>query len=346
MVSKYADHLPLHRQEQIFKREGLRLSTSTMSDWVQNSSFLLRTIVDALREEARTAPVVLSDATGVLVQAREECRRAHFYVVVVPRKMVLFEFTRINDGPTVADILGGFTGKVQVDASSVYHELFRQNPDIIEVGCWAHARRRFFDCLDIDKDRAMLGIGFIGLLYDAHNASIVDGVIDVAARRRAAVPILDKLKQWIEKEREQGAGDTPLIKACNYIHNQWTPLTRFLDHDVRLDNNPAELALRRIAVGRKNWLFVGSDGGGVATAVMVSLIASCALHDIEPWAWLRDVLTFLPAWPHQRVIELAPHNWRETLKKPEAQRLLASQTLMGRGTVHEDDHAQMATAPS
>ena len=346
LVSKYADHLPLHRQEQMFKREGLRLSTSTMSDWVQGSTPLLRTIVDAMRAEAHTAPVILSDATGVLVQGREECSRAHFYVVVVPRKMVLFEFTRKNDGATVANILGGYAGKVQVDASSVYHELFRQNPDVVEVGCWAHARRRFFDCLDVDNERAMLGIGFIGLLYDAHNASIVDGVVNVAARRHAAVPILDKLKQWIEQEREQGAGDAPIIKACNYVHNQWTPLTRFLDHDVRLDNNPAELELRRIAVGRKNWLFVGSDSGGAASAVMVSLIASCALHDIEPWAWLRDVLTVLPAWPHQRVIELAPYNWRETLKKPEAKRLLASQTLMGRGAVHEEHHAQTRAASS
>jgi transposase len=346
LVSKYADHLPLHRQEQMFKREGLRLSTSTMGDWVQGAASLLGFVVDAMRVDARQAPIVLSDATGVLVQAKEECARAHFYVVVVPRRSVLFEFTRVNDGATVAEILGGYSGKVQVDASSVYHELFRQNPDLVEVGCWAHARRKFFECLDVDRDRAMIGVGFIGLLYDAQNASIVDGVIDVRRRRESAVPILEKLKQWIEREREHGSGDAPIVKACNYVHNQWTPLTRFLDEEVRLDNNPAELELRRIAVGRKNWLFVGSDNGGIASAVVVSLMASCALHDLEPWGYLRDVLTVLPAWPTHGAIDLAPHNWRETLKKPETQRLLASQRLMGRHDAHVVDDEPKASSSS
>ena len=343
LVSKYADHLPLHRQERIFKREGLALSKSTLSDWVQGSTAMLSRIVDAMWNDAHDAPIVLSDATGVLVQAKEECKRAHFYVVIVPGRSVLFRFTRVNDGPTVADILGGFRGKIQVDASSVYHELFRRDGELVEVGCWAHARRKFFQCLEVDRERAMIGIGFIGLLYDAQDASMVDGVVDGHRRRELAAPILEKLARWLEQERQQGVADSQIVKACNYVHNQWTPLNRFLeDGKLRLDNNPAELELRRQAVGRKNWLFVGSDSGAVANTTTVSLIASCAVHEIEPWAYLRDVLTVLPVWSQKRVIELAPHRWRETLEKPETQRLLESQRLMGRGGHGEDDASAKA----
>ena len=340
LVSKFADHLPLHRQERIFKREGLALSTSTLSDWVQGSTALLSMIVDAMWVDAHDAPIVLSDATGVLVRAKEECSRAHFYVVVVPGRSVLFRFTRVNDGDTVAKILGGFGGKIQVDASSVYHELFRQNLDRIEVGCWAHARRKFYQCLEVDSDRAMIGIGFIGLLYDAHKASVIDGIVDATRRRELATPILDNLLRWLQQQREQGDSDTPIVKACNYLHNQWTPLNRFLDDGkLRLDNNPAELELRRQAVGRKNWLFVGSDSGAAANATAVSLIASCAMHGVEPWAYLRDVLTVLPAWKNARVIELAPHRWQKTREQPETKRLLEAQRLMGRNGDHGEDDA-------
>lgn len=340
LVSKFADHLPLHRQERIFKREGLALSTSTLSDWVQGSTALLSTIVEAMWVDAHDAPIVLSDATGVLVQAKEECKRAHFYVVVVPSRSVLFRFTRQNDGDTVAEILGGFRGKIQVDASSVYHELFRQDLDRIEVGCWAHARRKFFQCLEVDRDRAMIGIGFIGLLYDAHDAGVVDGVVDAARRREGAKPVLDKLSLWLQQERQQGDPESPIVKACNYLHNQWTPLIRFLDDGrLRLDNNPAELELRRQAVGRKNWLFVGSDSGAAANAIAVSLIASCAMHGVEPWAYLRDVLTILPAWKKNRVLDLAPHQWRKTREQPETRRLLEAQRLMGRGGDHGGEDA-------
>lgn len=337
LVSKFADHLPLHRQERIFKREGLALSTSTLSDLVQGSTALLSTIVEAMWEDAQDAPIVLSDATGVLVQAKEECQHAHFYVVVVPGRSVLFRFTRKNDGDTVAKILGGFRGKIQVDASSVYHELFRRDDARVEVGCWAHARRKFFQCLDVDRDRAMIGIGFVGLLYDAHNASIVDGVVDGARRKAGCAPILSKLEMWLKQEREHGESDAPIVKACNYVHNQWAALTRFVDDGrLRLDNNPAELELRRQAVGRKNWLFVGSDSGASANATAVSLVASCAMHDVEPWAYLRDVLTILPAWKRSRVLDLAPHRWGKTREQPETKRLLDAQRLMGRGHVDDD----------
>ena len=347
LVSKYADHLPLHRQERIFKREGLSLSTSTLWDWSQGSTALLASIVEAMWADAQDAPLVLADATGVLVQAKEECKRAHFYVAVVPGRSVLYRFTHKNDGETVAGILGGFRGRIQVDASSVYHELFRQDPDRVEVGCWAHACRNFFKALDADRDGAVTGIGFIGLLYDAHNAACdPNGVVNGDVRRAKALPVLEKFRRWLEEQREHRQPDSLLVKACNYVINQWTPLSRFLDDGtLRMDNNPAELELRRQAVGRKNWIFLGSDTGAVANTTAVSLIASCAMHDIEPWAYLRDVLTILPVWNQRTVLDLAPHRWRQTLEQQETQRVLAAQRLMGRGGGHgKDDGTRAAMA--
>lgn len=329
LVSKYADHIPLHRQEGIFKREGLRLARSTLGDWVQGSTELLGRIVDALWDDAKSQPIVLADATGVLVQAQDECKRAHFYVAVVPQHSVLYRFTPKNDGDTVANLFAGFGGKIQVDASSVYHELFRREPDLVEVGCWAHARRKFFQALDVDKERALIGIGFIGLLYDAHNASTVNGIVDAARRRAACEPILEKLRAWATTERSVVDDDAPIQRALGYLERQWAPLTRFLDDGaLRLDNNPAERELRREAIGRKNWLFVGSDSGARWNTVAVSLVASCAMFDIEPWAYLRDVLTLLPAWNQRRVLDLAPHRWRQTEQQPEAQALLARLRLL------------------
>ena len=348
LVSKYADHIPLHRQESIFKREGVPLPRSTLGGWVQGSTDLLKRIVDAMWQDAHTAPVVISDATGVLVQAKDACKRAHFYVVVVPGRSVLYRYTIKNDGDTVAKILGGFSGKLHVDASSVYHELFRQKPGLVEVGCWAHARRKFFQSVDKDRERALTGIGFIGLLYDAHNASMVAGVVDGARRRTLAEPILDKFRAWVDRERAAVGESGGIATALGYVERQWSGLTQFLsDGTLRMDTNPAELQLRRQVVGRKNWLFVGSDDGAGWNTVAVSLIASCQLHGIEPWAYLRDVLLLMPVWNQLRVLDLAPHCWQATREEPETQRLLASQRLLGRdGDGHGEEDAAEGPSPS
>ncbi len=256
--------------------------------------------------DAKGAPIAIAGATGVLVMAQDECKRCHFYVVVVPKQHVLFRFAERNNGEAVARILAGFP-RLHLDASAVYHEVFRNAPDVVEVGCWAHGRRKFFEALSTERDAAMFGIGMIGLLYDAHNA----------ARR----------------------GD-PMKTAVGYLLRQRRPLTRFLDDgELRLDTNPAELELRRPVVGRKNWLFIGSDGAAHWNTTVVSLIASCHMHSIEPWAYLRDVLTLLPVWNSTRVLELAPKNWVKTREQPETQRLLNELDLVRRGVPHDAEDA-------
>jgi transposase len=337
LVSKFADHLPLHRQEGIYKREGFRIARSTLGEWVGATTNLLSHVFDAMWQDARdNATYSIVDATGVLVQAKDECRRAHFYVVVVPQEHVLFRFTKKNDGPTVAALLADFRGHIHADAATVYHELYRrQLGHLVEVGCWAHARRKFFDALSRDRERALTGIGYISHLYDAHRAALDEktGVADTAARAAAARPILARLLRWARREFRKVEEGTPIHIALGYLVRQRRALLRFLDNGrLRLDTNPAELALRHEVVGRKNWLFVGSDDGARWNTIAVSLIASCQLHDIEPWAYLRDVLTLLPTWPQQRVLELSPKHWLATQAKPETQDRLAELRLFDRAT--------------
>lgn len=334
LVAKFADHIPLHRQEAMFKREGFRIARSTLGEWVQASTTLLGHVFEAMWQDAKdNATYSIVDATGVLVQARDECKRAHFYVVVVPREHVLFRFTRENDGKTVAALLADFKGFIHADAATVYHQLYRQELDhLVEVGCWAHARRKFFDAISRDRERALMGIGFISHLYDAHRAALgPDGIADTEKRATLARPLLEKIFEWAEREMKLVEESTPIHAALGYLVRQREPLQQFLiDGRLRLDTNPAELELRKEVVGRKNWLFVGSDDGARWNTITVSLVASCQMHDIEPWSYLRDVLTLLPSWPQQRVLELAPKNWRATLARPDTQESLAQLRLIDR----------------
>jgi transposase len=345
ITQKFADHLPLNRQQEIFKRQGVHLPRSTLANLVESGASLLRCVTDAMWQDALDNAAWLAiDATGVLVLAAEQCRRGHFWVVVAERDHVLFRYTQKHNGSVPADMLAGFRGYVIADASSVYHELYRNEPNIIEVSCWAHARRRWYEALAVDRDRALVGIGFIGLLYDAHRAATdpTTGVTDTHKRRAAAEPILQRLYQWIAQERPQLVDESPIAKAMNYLVNQRESLSRFLeDGRLRLDNNLSELELRRQVVGRANWCFAGSDDGAEWNAIATSLIASCKLHDIEPWAYLRDVLTLLPSWPKHAALELAPKLWKQTREQPQTQQRLAAARLLGR---FDQAHASEARA--
>lgn len=345
ITQKFCDHLPLNRQQEIFKRHGVHLPRSTLANLVQGGTALLRCIFDAMWQDAREHAAWLAiDATGVLVQAAEQCRRGHFWVVIAERDHVLFRYTTKHNGSVPADMLSGFSGYVIADASSVYHELYRNEPNIVEVACWSHARRRWFEALAVDRERALVGIGFIGLLYDAHRAAIdpTTGIADTLKRRSTAEPVVRRLYEWIERERPRVVDESPIAKAMNYLINQREPLTRFLeDGRLRLDNNLSELELRRQVVGRANWTFCGSDDGAEWNAIATSLIASCTLHDIEPWAYLRDVLMLLPNWPRSSVLELSPKLWKQTREQPQTQQRLADVRLLGR---FDEVHASEATA--
>jgi len=239
LVQKYADHLPLHRQVRIFRRQGFRLASSTMSDFVGGAVSLLVLIVDAMWKQSKeTAAIILTDGTGVLILQKEKCRRGHFYVFIDVGRHVIFRYLKTNDGPSVAAQLAGYSGLLQSDASSVYHELHRREPGITECGCWAHGRRNLFDALPSDRARALVGIGFISKLYDAdRDARSADGILDAIKRKALAQPVLDDLQKWVRQERQLVDPGTAIELALGYIERQWVPLTRFLeDGRIRLDS--------------------------------------------------------------------------------------------------------------
>ncbi|MEM6559846.1 MAG: IS66 family transposase [Myxococcota bacterium] len=326
ITQKHADHIPLHRQEKIFARHGVSISRSTMSGWLQGCAALLVRITDAMHADALARSSWIGvDATGVLVQAPKRCKRGHFWVMVSSCGHVLFRYSERHSGEDAHALLEGFNGYVQADASSVYHELYRKE-DVIEAGCWAHCRRNFFEAILSDEERALQAIGWIKSLYRIERElteSKLDASQRLVERKARAGPVVQGFFDWVKQEKINALPRSPLGKALQYADNQRQALERFLeDGRLRLDNNLSELELRRQVVGRKNWLFCGNDEAAQRNTVFVSLVASCERAGVEPWAYLRDVLSLLPRWNARRVIELAPIHWLETLKREETQALL------------------------
>jgi len=323
IVKRWQDHLPLHRLEDVYARDGLELSRSTMCGWHAELAELAKPLIAAMHEDALAQPYLCVDATGVLVQAKERCRTGHFWVMVAPQRHVLFEYTREHTKSAVDDLLPGYRGYLVADAHVVYDHLY-ETGDVVEVNCWAHCRRYFFKALASDPDRAKIALSLIGGLFRIER-SLADAPRKKKEHIRAkrSAPIVERFFSWCDAEASSLLEGTPIADGVRYARNQREGLNRFLeDGRLPLHNNQSELNLRRQAVGRKNWLFVGSDDGGVTNAVFTSLLASCRMHDVEPWSYLRDVLCLLPRWPVHRVLELAPVNWRETSARDDVRELL------------------------
>lgn len=323
VIKRWEEHQPLHRMERTYGREGYDVNRSTLCGWHEALAELTAPLVLAMWEDARAnSPYLCIDATGVLVLNIEKCRRGHFFVVVAPERHVLFGFTPKHDAKAVDSLLGSFAGKLVADAHSVFNHLYEG--DVIECGCWAHARRYFFKALGSDAVRAQRALDAIAKLF-ALERSWATGPPDERQRNRErlAAPLIDDFFAWCDAEALKVLDETPISKAIAYARNQRAALKQFLsDGRVPIDNNISERALRRQAVGRKNWLFVGSDDGGAVNATLVSLLASCAMHGIEPYAYLRDLFCLLPSWPQTRVLELAPVNWRTTSARADVTALL------------------------
>ena len=325
IVRRWQDHLPLHRLEQIYAREGLELARSTVCTWHTQLTELVAPVVLAMWQDALASPYLCTDATGVLVQAKDKCRSGHFWVVIAPERHVLYAYSAKHDGDAVDRILGGYRGYLVADAHAVYDHLYADG-DVVEVGCWAHVRRYFFKALDSDAERARQGLALIGALFKIERAIAAEPPGKRrAVRQRDSRPVVERFFAWCDAEAERVLDQTPIARGIGYARNQRQALMRFLDDpQLPVHNNASERALRREVVGRKNWLFVGSDEAGDVNAAFVSLLASCQLHRIEPWAYLRDLLVLLPRWPASRVLELAPVNWRKMLEQDDAQQRLAA----------------------
>jgi transposase len=342
IVKRWDDHDPLNRLERIYERDGLLLSRSTLCSWHEQLATLCTALVLAMRKDAMRQPYLCTDATGVLILHPERCKRGHFWVLVAPGLHVLFEFTESHDKKTVARLLRDYQGYLVADAHVVYDHLYLDG-NIVEVACWSHARRYHFKTLASDPDRARVALGHIGALF-----KIERDIADEPRSKREAVrlarskPVLDKYFEWCAHEARSVLDETPIQKAIQYSLNHEQALRRYLeDGRLPMTNNISERELRREAVGRKNWLFVGSENGGKTNAVFVSLLASCRLHDIEPRTYLRDLFCLLPDWPQSRVLELAPAYWKQTLEQHDTQQRLAA-NVFRRAVLELDAHLPRA----
>ena len=319
VVSKFVDHSPLHRTHNIFKRSGVSIPVSTLSDWTGAVADLLEPLVDRLAQRVRGAFVVRTDGTGLKVLDRkspQNIERGTMWTYVGDDRDVLMRYTPTGEGATGPwEFLQGRTGYIQADAASVFDRLFNGRvASAVEVGCWAHGRRRLVALKDTDP-RVAYPLLLIGRLYgierlaDARELSFEERAV---LRQQLSVPVLEKIKRWLVPTLSDEPPGSALAKAAAYLFNQWEALSRFTQEGrLNLDNNICEQQLRTIALGRRNYLFCGSHQAARRAAVLYSLTRTCARHGIAPLAYLTDVLRKIAAgWTQNRIEELLPGSWR------------------------------------
>jgi transposase len=322
IVSKFDDHLPLYRQAEIYAREGVDLETSTLSGWVGATAAALSPLVEVLRYDVLESDVLHGDDTPVPVLApgagKTKTGRLWAYVRDgrpyrgdrPPACVFFYSPDRKGDRP--AAHLQNFVGVLHADGYAGFNSLY-EGGRIIEAACWAHVRRKFFDVHVANSSAiAKEALDRIGELYGVE--ADINGMLpeDRRQQRQAqSIPVAEALKAWAEGITPKLSGRSELAGAFRYMLARWPALTRcFDDGRLNLDNNPVERALRGVAVGRKNYLFAGSDAGGERAAAMYSLIETAKLNGIDPEAYLRDVLARIADHPNNRILELLPWNWQ------------------------------------
>lgn len=315
LVSKYGDHLPLYRQEDILLRHGLHLPRSTLCDWVASAALVLGPLYDLQRERVLRSEILWTDDTPVTVLAggsKGSCQgRFWAYIGDEAHPYSVYDFTmsRSRDGPQ--QFLAGFAGYLHADAYAGYDAIYLGSQSkVVEVACWAHARRKFFDAKDHAPREAGRILEWIGRLY-----GIEDRAHDFPAearrrlRQREAEPVLDLIGAYLEGLARTLLPKSSLAKAVTYAINQWEALRRYTtDGRLTIDNNTSERAMRTQAVGRNNWLFLGSSGAGPRAAILYTILAGAKRHHLEPWAYFNDALRRAaggnPSWE-----DLLPERW-------------------------------------
>ncbi|MFA0814005.1 IS66 family transposase [Microbulbifer epialgicus] len=321
LIAKYADHLPLYRQERIFTRAGLAISRSTLAEWVGRCGVALQPLVDALREELLQHPVLHADETPVpmLAPGKKKTHRAYIWAYcstsAATIKAVVYDFAETRVGANARTFLEGWQGKLVCDDYSGYKAGFKQG--ITEIGCMAHARRKFYDLHAANKSQiAEQALQLIQQLYDIEREA---KGLTVAARKQLreqrSKPLLDSLYQWLITHRQKVLNGSATAKAIDYSLKRWQALTRYCgDGGVPIDNNHVENQIRPWALGRSNWLFAGSLRSGQRAAAIMSLIQSAKLNGHDPYAYLKEVMQRLPIHRASAIGELLPHNWAPAAK--------------------------------
>jgi len=318
VVSKYCDHLPLNRQSKILQREGVTIPPNTLMGWIKACAWTLRPLWKLIDERVLRSWVIQSDDTGLLVldkQKKGGSRRGRLWANVGDARFVAYHYSPDWRHEHPVRFLAGCAGFLQTDGYKGYEALCDGKGGLaIRAGCFMHARRYFVKALQAGEPEAARPVEIIRALYAVERAS-KDAGEDAdgryVRRQEHSVQLLEELGDWRLEHAGRYPPKSPMGKALTYLHGQWESLGVFLaDGRIELDNGGAERALRGIAVGRRNWLFAGSDAGGERAAILYSIIESAKLHGIEPFAYLRDLLEKLGAgWPMRRLEELMPDRW-------------------------------------
>jgi transposase len=322
VTSKLGDHLPLYRLENIFARQRVHLARSTMCAWMRAAGDLVAPLVDLMASRIRQSRAVHTDDTTVPIQSpgAKQCRKGRIwcYLGDEANPYTVYDYTpsRSRDGP--ARWLAGYSGYLQADAYGGYDGIYHAQ-GVTEVACWAHARRKFYDAQDSDHQRATRMLILIGELYAIEReAKDTDEATRRALRGERSVPVLAKIKDWIDTEGEVVLPRSPMATAITYAKNQWVALNVYVTQGfLNIDNNAAERALKRVALGRKNWLFAGHDAAAVNHARLWSLIASAERHNIDPQRYLTSVLAKIGTTAAEQLTQFLPDVWaREDTTEP------------------------------
>jgi transposase len=317
IIDKYVDHLPLYRQEQRFKREGVSIPYSTISDWIKNGCALLDPLGEALKKIVISNDYLHADETPLKVLDKNKKGTTHrgFYWVYHNSidNVVWFDYRqgRGREGPN--EILKDFKGYLQTDGYNVY-DIFKKNKDITLLHCMAHARRKFFEAKNNNPAVAQYALEQIGLLYAIERKAkeqqlTADEIFEL--RQAEAVPILESLGKWMKETYLISLPKSTIGKALGYNIKRWPELKIYAsDGKLNIDNNPVENSIRPVAIGRKNYLFAGSHEAAERSAMLYSFLGTCKLNSINPFIWLQDVLRRISNHPINKIEELLPQNWK------------------------------------
>ena len=317
LVAKYADHLPLYRQEGIFGRAGVAIPRSTLAQWVGVCGVQLQPLVDAMKAELLQHCVLHADETPVqmLKPGDGKTHRAYLWAYAPgafeDTRAVIYDFCESRAGEHARKFLGEWRGSLVCDDFSGYKALIASG--VTEAGCLAHARRKFFDLHAANKSQiAGFALEQFSRVYDIEReVKNLDANQRKAIRQQQSKPLLDALHQWMALQRQKVPDGSATAKALDYSLRRWVALTRFVDDgQLPVDNNWIENQIRPIAIGRNNWLFVGSLRAGQRAAAVMSLIQSARMNGHDPYAYLKDVLTRLPTHRANRIEELLPNRWQ------------------------------------
>lgn len=324
LADKFCDHLPVARQVGRFERDGVNIPYNTLLDWSAKSIDLISVLYDCLKKHILACGYIHVDETGLKVltgkhgssKKNKHIHSGYLWCYNSSRdKLVFFDYQAGRGEQHTHDILKDYKGIIQTDGWQVYENVAEKNKDIIQICCLAHARRKYKDAEPYDKDRSAYALGRFKALYDIERQCKEKGLTDEQIKERRqqeSVPILGELHEWMVREYKLLLPSAPMSQAIGYSLRHWERLCYYTtDGMLQPDNNPVENSLRPVSLGRKNFLFAGSEKGAQRIAIIYSLIGTCKMNQVNPYEWLKDVMERINDHPINRISELLPHNWKK-----------------------------------